>query len=218
MNHDFDYTCNCDKCAENFLKEDFKIYSLDLNKICNICNISYKADKPWYYNCKNCSKKIRYENKEGKKHPQCIYCKDLFYKDIKILHIVSRNNMVRHSYNNKEYNTYRKIIPSHLEEKEKKIPRGIYFRQSICFDHLSSANEHIVLLTQKKALKWSRIISYPPLFRLKCLKISYISYNDVPNRDIVLKIIDNSFLVLTALLKNNFLPELRQIILGMYLI
>jgi len=217
MDHYFDYTCSCQKCNKNFSQLDFEIYSLNLNKICKICNISYKADKPWYYNCKSCHKKLVSEIVQPKRITQCIYCKEEFYKNIKILHIVSGKYMVRHSYNNREYNTYRKLIPSHLKEEEKKISCGILFWKEICFNHLSQANKHITELSQNKALRWSRITSYPPLFRLKCLKVSYISYNDVPDRDIVLKIIDNGFLVLTALLNNNFLPELRQIILRMYL-
>lgn len=218
MNHNFDSYCDCQKCDKKFLQEDFDLYSLTIHKTCKICNIYYKADKPWYYNCKNCHKKIQLQQIIlPKRTIPCIYCKEEFYKNIKILNIVSGNYMVRHSYNNREYNTYHKLIPSHLKEEEKKIPHGIYFSKSICFNHLPFANKHINKLSQHKALRWSRITSYPPLFRLKCLKMAYISYNDVQSRDIVLKIIDNGFLVLTALLNNNFLPELRQIILIMYL-
>ena len=204
MNHNFDSTCNCQKCDKNFLQADFEIYSLTLHKTCNTCNTYFKADKPWYFNCKDCSGRLPFNNHY--KTTQCIYCKELFYRDVKVLNIVSGYYEVRHNYRTDYYNTYRKIIPSHLIEDEKKITQGTYFCKEVCLNHLSQANKHITKLSCKKALRWSRMTSYPSLFRLKCLKISFIHFNEQETR----------CKILTALLTNKFLPELRQLILKLY--
>jgi hypothetical protein len=213
MKHYFDYTCQ--SCNTNFLQEDFEIYSLTLDKICKICNISYKADKPWYYNCKDCSKKLPHE--EQYKTTQCIYCKEEFYKNIKTLNIVSGYYQTP-NHTRGQTTTYRRIIPSHLREDEKKITQGTHFYKSVCYNHLSLTNKQISDISNKKALKWSQNKSYPPLFRLKCLKISLISIHSKVIRNKLLKIMDNCFLALTVLLNNDILPELRQIILKIFLI
>lgn len=190
-----------------FTDENIEIYSLHLNKRCVICNISYKADKPWYYHCKPCSKNI-----PNKKTTQCVLCRKEFFKDIKTLKIVSGEFTIPSHYFNRTFNSYRILIPSHLRDKEINITQGTHFRKQICFNHLSLANEQIAGLSNRKALIWSRRTSYPQLFRLKCLKISCI-FVDYKDKCKILYTMDNCFPALKVLLDNNLPLELRQIIL-----
>lgn len=216
MEHYFDSTCDCQQCNKNFLQEDFEIYALTLHKTCQTCNVYYKADKPWYYHCKDCSKKLPY--KDQYKTTQCIYCKEEFYKNIKTLNMVSGYYQIPSRYNERICITYRKIIPYHLREEEKKITQGTHFYKTVCYNHLSLTNTQISMISDKKALKWANTKSLPPLFRLKCLRISYIHYNCMLTKNNILKIMDNCFLAWATLINNNILPELRQIILKILII
>ena len=146
---------------------------------------------------------------------QCFYCKKEFYKDVKILNIVSGSYK---SSRTREVNTYHKIIPYHLREKAGKITQGKYFSKQICYDHLSIANDHIVDLSTKKALRWSRITTHPPLFRMKCLKISFIPICEIKSRRKILNIMDNFFLIYAVLISTDIISDLRKIILKLILI
>ena len=139
MSNQWYITCNDELCDE---KLSVDIYSLTLDKVCNQCNIVYKADKPWYYHCKDCN---QLEYKKSK----CFYCKHLFYKDVKILHIVSGSYNVPSNYNTRTFLTCRKLIPYDLRETERKIPEGTHFSKQVCFNHLSSANKYIANLSQE---------------------------------------------------------------------
>ena len=77
MDHYFDSNCDCPKCNKDFVKEDFDTYSLTLHKTCKKCNTYFLADKPWYYNCKNC-----YEIVKNDSFPQCFYCKEIYYENV----------------------------------------------------------------------------------------------------------------------------------------
>ena len=196
--------------------QDMEIYALSLDKVCKSCNTSFRADKPWYFNCKDCSNSKTIVHNKRLRHPQqCVYCKEAFYNNIKVLHLVSGSFSVFSQHaGERKFDTSRRIIPYQLKEEEQRIPAGIRFSNTVCLDHLSSANKQIASLSQMKALKWSRLLLLPPLFRLKCLRISQTPLNDT-GKERLLKIMDNCHPAFVVLWNNEIPQELRQIILWM---
>jgi len=208
LTHNFDSKCNCRNCDKNFEYSYIEIYALSMHKNCLSCNSYYKADKPWYYYCKQCVNKLNINYHQG--GTQCSFCKEQFYKNVKIINIVSGNFKASRTTTR---DTYRKIIPYSLREESRKIPLGKHFSGQVCYNHLSIADNQISKLSTKKALIWSHNKTYPFLFRIKCFKMAYIPINDVKSRKQILNIIDNYILIYEVLISNNMVSDINKYIL-----